>query len=340
VIAVRSVLALLLLLLGPVVPAPAAPRGGVERPDPRQLSPLPSYLSRVEPAIIGIRVEVPRDRPSAHTLGSERWGSGVIVDGAGGYALTVSYILLDAERIEVALRDGRRVPGRLVGLDLEVGIGVLKVDGPGPWPAAALGDSGRVKRGDVAGTLGVDDDGALVGTPGRVEAIRPFTAAWEYMLDRAFIVAPYNRAFGGAALVDAEGKVVGITSLRLGAAPHVNLAIPVEKFLPGKDELIARGRVTSRPPRPWIGLYTTADDSGVVVTGMAAAGPARTAGFRPGDVILRVNGEAVSTQEQFYARLWRVAVGEDVHLLVRRDSGSETIRVKAVDRYRVYRTTE
>jgi serine protease Do len=330
------------LLLAPVAAAwGAAPRGGVERLDPRQLSVLPSYLARVEPAAVGIRVEVPRDRPSVRTLGAERWGSGIIVDGAAGYALTVSYVLLDADRIEVSLRDGRRAAARLVGLDLEVGIGMLKLDGPGPWPAAALGDSARIKSGDVVGTLGVDDDNTVVATPGRVEGVQRFTASWEYMLDRAFIVAPHNAAFGGAALVDTEGKVVGITSLRLGEAPHVNMAIPIEKFLPGKDELIARGRVVSRPARPWLGLYTAAHGGvGVVVTGVSPAGPAGTAGVRPGDVIKQVNGEAVTTQEQFYSRLWQGAVGQLVQLVVQRDSGPATISVKAADRYRVYRTTE
>lgn len=330
------------LLLAPVAAAwGAAPRGaGVDRLDPRQLSALPSYLARVEPAVVGIRVEIPRDRPSVRTLGPERWGSGVIVDGAAGYALTVSYVLLDADRIEVSLRDGRKVPARLVGLDLEVGIGMLKLDGPGPWPAAAFGDSTRIKAGDVVGTLGVDDDNAVVAIPGRVEAVRPFTASWEYMLDRAFIVAPHNAAFGGAALVDAEGKVVGVSSLRLGEAPHVNMAIPIEKFLPGKDELIARGRVTSRPARPWLGVYTMTHEGMVVVTGVAPAGPAGAAGVRPGDVILRLNGEAVATQEQFYARLWQGAVGQEVQLVVRRDTGPATILVKAADRYRVYRTTQ
>ena len=70
------------------------------------------------------------------------------------------------------------------------------------------------------------------------------------------------------------GAVVGITSLRLGEAPHVNLAIPIEKFLPGKDELLASGRVASRAPRPWLGLYTASlDGRGVVVSGMSPSGP-------------------------------------------------------------------
>ena len=96
----------------------AAPRGSEPRHDPAQVPALPSHIRRVEPAMVGIHVEVPRDRPSVVTLGAERWGSGVIFDDKAGYALTVSYVLLDAASIEVSLRDGRKVPATLVGLDL------------------------------------------------------------------------------------------------------------------------------------------------------------------------------------------------------------------------------
>jgi S1-C subfamily serine protease len=336
--------AALFFLVTPVAFPPvallAAPRGTDPRPDPSQAPAQPSYIQRVLPAIVGIRVEVPRNRPSAVTLGTERWGSGVIFDGSG-HALTVSYILLDAERIEVTLRDGRKVPGRLAGLDLEAGLGVVKLEGAGPWPAAALGDSTQVAAGDLSGTVGVDDDGDIVATQGRVAAVRPFSAAWEYMLDRAFIIAPYNPAFGGGVLVDAAGRVIGITSLRLGEPPFVNLAIPAEKFLAVKDELIARGRVESRPPRPWLGLYTaTRDGGGVVVTGLSPVGPARAAGFRAGDLIVRLNGEKVDSQEEFYARLWAGQVGQELQVVVRRGSQFEAITVRSADRYRFYRTME
>jgi S1-C subfamily serine protease len=334
-----AVLALVLTVLLPARPG-AAPRQSEQRPDPSQVSALPSYVRRVQPAVIGIRVEVPRERPSAAILGRERWGSGVIIDRADGYALTVSYVLLDAERIEVTLRDGRRAPARLVGLDLEVGIGVLKLHGNGPWPAAALGDSRPINAGDVVGTVGLAEDGELVGTAGRVEAVRRFSASWEYMLDRAFIVSPYNPAFGGAALVDAAGRVIGITSLRLGDAPHVNLAIPLETFLPGKDELLAKGRVTSRRPRPWLGVYTTATDEGVAVSGLSPVGPARHAGVRQGDLIVKLNGEKIDTQEQFYARLWQGVVDHDVQLVIQRGNQLHSISVRPADRYRIYRTTD
>jgi S1-C subfamily serine protease len=334
---VQIAVLLLAIALWPSI-GTAAPREGQPRLDPRQLSALPSYFQRVEPAIVGLSVEVPRDRPSALTLGAERWGSGVIFD-AAGHVLTVSYVVLDAQRIEATLRDGRKVPARLVGLDLEVGVGVVKLEGAGPWPTATLGDSTKVAVGDIVGTVGVSDDGRLAATPGRVDAVRPFSAAWEYMLDRAFVVSPYNAAFGGATLVDSAGAVIGVTSLRLGEAPYVNLVIPVEKFLPGKDELLAKGRVASRRPRPWLGLYTVSmDGGGIVVSGLSPVGPARAAGFRRGDVIVRLNGEKVESQEEFYRKLWQGGVEQEVQVIVQRERGFEAITVRPTDRYRFFRT--
>lgn len=314
----------------------AAPRGELRPATPA----VPLAARGVAPAMVGIRVEVPRDRPSAATLGVQRWGSGVIFD-AAGYALTVSYVLLDAERIEVTLRDGRVVPARLVGLDLEVGLGVLKLSWPGPWPAAPLGDSTRVTRGQPTVTVGVEEEGDLVATAGRVEEIRSFSASWEYLLDRAFIVAPANAAFGGAALVDGNGRVIGITSLRLEPPGPTNLAIPIEKFLAAKDELLAKGRVVSRRPRAWLGLYTqTHEGLGLVVVGASPAGPAVAAGFQRGDVIVRLGGQAVASQEDFYARLWERQPGEEIVVVVRRENRFQAITVRPADRYRIFRTSE
>jgi S1-C subfamily serine protease len=318
----------------------AAPRAQTTAPEPGQLSPLPSYVRLVEPAVVGIAVQVPPNRPSAPTLGVERWGSGVIFDAKEGYALSVSYVLLDAEQIEVRLRDGRKVPGKLVGLDLEVGLGVVKLQGKGPWPAASFGDSTKTAAGDVTGTVGVVEDGSLVATAGHVDVVRPFSAAWEYMLDRAFIVSPYNRAFGGAAVVDAGGRVVAVASLRLGEAPYVNLAIPVQKFLAGRDELLSRGRVVSRRARPWLGLYTVPHEGDLIVAGVSPVGPARAAGFRQGDVIVRLNGAKVESQEDFYTRLWQGAVDDEVQVVVQRAARFEAISVRPADRYRVYRTSD
>lgn len=329
----------LALLLALPLALGAAPRGTEQKPDPKNAPALPAYVQRVRPAVVGITVRVPMDRPSVLTLGPERWGSGVIFDPAG-YALTVSYVLLDAGSIEVRLQDGRTVPGKLVGLDLEVGVGVLKLDGTGPWPAAPFGDSGSVAVGQATATIGMDQDDDLVVTQGSVREIRGFSGYWEYMLDRAFVVSPYNPAFGGSPLVNLNGEVIGITSLRLGERPFVNLVIPVEKFLPGKDELIQRGRVASRKPRPWLGLYTLPVESGgVVIAGVSPVGPAGQAGFQRGDVIVRLNGERIANQEEFYSRLWTTQVGQEITVVVVRESRFEAITVRPADRYQFFRTT-
>lgn len=330
---------LLLLLLVPAGLA-AAPRGTAPRPDAPAADGTPAFARRVAPAMVGLRVEASPDAPSSANLGSERAGSAVIFDPAG-YALSVSYLLLDADRIEVTMRDGLSVPARLVGLDLETGVGVIKLSWAGPWPVAPLGDSTRVKAGDGAGTVGVGDGGEIVAVEARVHSVQRYTAAWEYMLDRAFVVAPANPAFGGGALVDRTGAVVGITSLRLGERPFANLAIPIEKFLAGRDELLAQGRVSSRGARPWLGLYTeTVAGRGVVVTGVNPAGPAGPAGFRRGDIILTIAGRAVASQEEFYSRLWETRIGEPLEVQVQRGTGRGMLTVRPADRYRLYRTTE
>src|SRR3989441_13040551 len=106
----------------------------------------------------------------------------------------------------------------------------------------------------LTGTVGVDEENGLVQVTDSEHAVKRFSSFWEYMLDRAFIVSPASPAWGGSAVVNAAGEVIGIASLRLGEPPHVNLAIPIEKFTPVKDELITAGRGLGRPPRPWLGL--------------------------------------------------------------------------------------
>ena len=138
-----------------------------------------------------------------------------------------------------------------------------------------------------------------------LQAVRRFSAFWEYMLDRALVLSPSISSWGGSAAVDERGRVIGIVSLRLGEPPHVNLAIPAEKLLAVKDELMKAGRVVSRRPRPWLGLYTMGEPGRVVVDGFNESGPARTAGFRRGDLIVGVNGVGVASQEEFYEQLWR-----------------------------------
>jgi S1-C subfamily serine protease len=329
----RLALGLILGLLAPLT-VDAAARPPEPRLHPGAVAVEPSYVRRVQPAIVGVYARADENAASSARLGTRRFASGVVFD-PRGYAVTVNYALADAVEVQVNAHGGRRVAARVVALDLESGLGVIKLEGDGPWPVAHFGQSTDVTPGALTATVSVDEDGDAVWVVGNVKGIRRFSSFWEYMLDRAFIVAPASASWGGAAVVDAAGDVVAIASLRLGEPPHVNLAVPLETFLPIKDELIAAGRAISRPPRPWLGLYTHATPEGVIVNDFAPAGPARHAGFKKGDRILSVNGVSVESQEDFYQQLWRGRAGDVVKVGVQRDARVLVIGVHSIDRYDV-----
>jgi len=320
--------------------AVAVPRPQTPRLHPSAVSPLPTYVRKVEPAVVALSVTAPEDARSSARLGARRAGSGVIFDDRG-YVVTVSYLVLDATRIEARARNGASIEADLVGVDLDTGLAVVRLRGAGPWPAASLGDSRDMVQGVVTGTVGADEDNDLVFAQATVTGVRRFSAFWEYMLPRAFIVSPAISSWGGSAMVDERGELVGIVSLRLGEDPaYVNMAIPLETFLPVKDEIIATGRVSSRRPRPWIGLHTRANPDGVFVDGFNEAGPARSAGFRQGDRIVGVNGVGVRTQEEFYEQMWRRQAGDTIEVAVRREDAVRIIPVRSIDRTILYRTSQ
>src|SRR4029077_8534310 len=101
----------------------------------------------------------------------------------------------------------------------DTGLAVVRLDGAGPWPAAELAPSRDLKGGDLTGTPGLDEGGDLVHATTRLTAVRRFSAFWEYMLDRALLLAPSMPSWGGSAALDERGRVVGIVSPRVGGRP-------------------------------------------------------------------------------------------------------------------------
>jgi S1-C subfamily serine protease len=329
--ATRTLTALVvtLALAGAVVAAPPpASRPGL---DPRTAPDVPTAVTRVSPSVVGIRSRIPPDRPSAQTLGTERWGSGVIVD-ADGTVLTVGYLVLEASAIEAVLSDGRTVPARVLGHDFESGLGVLRLGEGGPYPAVALGRAEPIGPGQPVSVVGMTEDGKLVARSASVTAARRFVAYWEYLLERAILVAPQHPAFGGAALVDPDGALLGLVSLRL---EKENLAIPIDLFPPVREALVVQGR-PARPPRPWLGVRVVAIDGGVAIAGVSPAGPAQAAGLRHGDVVVRLNGDRVADIEDFYRKLWRTGIGGEVQLTLYREGQLATVSLRPRDRYTIF----
>jgi S1-C subfamily serine protease len=200
-----------------------------------------------------------------------------------------------------------------------------------PYPAVRLGASASLAPGHPVAILGVGAS-APVGIMVRVTSIGPFVAYWEYLLDRAVFVAPHHPAFGGAALVDPDGALVGVVSLRLEAG---HLAIPIDLLGPVRAAIVSTGR-PARPPRPWLGIRAVGIEGGVGIAGVSPRGPAETAGLRVGDIVLRVNGERVTDVAAFYRQIWAQPVSQLLELSIWRDGAVETLRVRPRDRYATF----
>jgi S1-C subfamily serine protease len=314
------------------VGAAPEPRSGLPRLNPGATPEGPTAVDRIRPAVVGIRAHVPGDRLSVATLGKERWGTAVVLEPTG-LAVTVGYLVLEAAHLEVRLDTGFTIAARVVGHDFESGLALIRLDpSRAPYPAARLGRPDAVAAGDPVAIVGAMAEARAVGLAARVTAVRPFVAFWEYMLDRAFRVAPLHPAFGGAALVDADGALIGLVSLRL---PDGHVAIPIDLLAPVREAVVRDGR-PARPPRPWLGLRALDVDGGVAVGGLTPGGPAAQAGLREGDVIHRLAGTRVADVSDFYRRLWATPIGGELELSILRDAIPVTVTVRSRDRYAVY----
>ena len=153
-------------------------------------------------------------------------------------------------------------------------------------PALELGDS-TATQARRHGGLRRRHGPSSVARP--IVAKQEFAGYWEYLLDEAIFIAPAHPSWGGAALIDADGKLLGIGSLRLqmmqgGKVTDINMVVPINLLPPILDDLLTRGRV-DKPPRPWLGVFSAESNGEVVVMSVADGGPAAKAGLRRGDVI-------------------------------------------------------
>jgi S1-C subfamily serine protease len=196
-----------------------------------------------------------------------------------------------------------------------------------------FGNAARAKPGDPV-TLA---DGAGHFVEANIVAIQEFAGYWEYLLEEAIFMAPAHPSWGGAALIDSHGKLLGIGSLRLemsesGEATDVNMVVPIDLLLPILDDLLAKGH-TKKLPRPWLGVFSAESDGKVVVVSLAEGGPAARAGLREGDVIADVRDGEVAGLADFYRKLWNCgAAGTEVPMRIVRKGRDAWIRVKSADR--------
>ncbi len=287
-------------------------------------------------AIVGVRAEVPITARTAAALGTERQGSGVVID-EDGLIVTIGYLILEASRVEVTLADSLTVPVNIVAYDHDTGFGLLRTVHPIDTTPMKLGKSADVEESTQLLISGYG--GAAAAQPAIVVSRRVFAGYWEYLLENAIFTAPPYRNFGGAALVSTDGELMGVGSLIVGDAVQGqqqipgNMFVPIDILKPILKDLVTSGRA-SGSSRPWLGVYTEEFRERLFVTRVADQGPAAKAGIETGDIIVAVDGQEVASMEDFYRRVWAQGdAGTQAALTVLRGSKLMNITVESGNRY-------
>jgi len=296
-------------------------------------------LVRALDAVVLVRAEIPEDAFTADVLGTERSGYGVVI-AETGLVLTIGYLITEATQVWLTTNRGAVVGGYPLAYDQATGFGLIHPLGKLDAPYLSRGLASDVKVGDSAFVIG--HGGLAHALKTRLVDKREFAGYWEYVLDEAIFTAPAHPQWGGAALLDAQGDLVGIGSLLVeeeveGKSIHVNMFVPIDLLNPILDSMLKTGR-SPHPPRPWLGLYTQEQQGRMVVGFVVPEGPADRAGLRQGDIVVGVGSEEVGSLADFYRKVWaRGAAGVEIPVRVLHGTQVREVSVRSIDRQEYFR---
>lgn len=268
-------------------------------------------------------------------------GSGVIVDAEKGIVITNNHVIVDAVRIDVALDDGRVVEAKLLGTDVGTDVAVLQIP-PKGLTAVPFGDSDRLRIGDFIAVVGNPFGLEGSASQGIVSALKRSDIGYEVFEDFIQIDAAVNPGNSGGALVDIEGRLVGINTAS-GAAKlrtqGIAFAIPINMVRAVAGELISKGKFK----RGVLGVVTenlgfeAAQQMNLMITRGAAikavfpATPAAEAGVKQGDVIVAMNGKPVRSHSDYVARASTTPIGERLTLQLVSQTGKRDVTLTVAD---------
>ena len=313
---------------------------------------LDALARRVAPSVVQVLASGYTSSPGALLARAGSSGSGVIVD-ADGWIVTNAHVVEGARSVRVDLLQpaspggsilrphSRRLAARVVGLDKETDVAVLKVEQPG-LPALAFGDSEALHQGQVVmafgSPLGLENSASLGVVSAVARQLKPDDPMIYVQTD-----ASINPGNSGGPLVDVAGRMVGLNTLILsqsGGNEGIGLAAPGNIVRSVYEQIRRGGRVrrgvigvraqTITPPlAAGLGLLF---DRGVVLSDVLPSGPAAAADLRPGDVVVALDGKPMENARQLDVNLYRRAPGDTVTLAVRRGSLSLDVPVRVVER--------
>jgi serine protease Do len=301
-------------------------------------------LQRASDAVVGVQVTAVEDARSAATLGRSRQGSGVVISD-DGLVLTIGYLILEAEQVQLVTDDERQIPARVVAYDLASGFGLVRALVPLKLSPVPLGTAAAVVSEDALMVASGGEDGSV--SAARLLSRRPFSGYWEYHIDGALFTAPPRRDHCGAGLFNARGELVGIGSLFVADArgddgPRTpgNMFVPIDLLRPILAELISQGS-SRQSTRAWMGVNCVEQGGAIRVMRVNEDSPADVAGLEVGDRILRIDGVPVARLDQLWKTLWSGSDAERaVRLDVQRGTEQLSITVQAIDRAKALKRPE
>jgi serine protease Do len=264
-------------------------------------------------------------------------GSGVIVT-QDGYILTNNHVVENADKVHITMDDGREFDAKVVGADQYTDIAVVKVEATG-LPYMQLADSDKIEVGDVTLAIGNPFGVGQTVTSGIVSATgRAMGMGPKYYEDFIQTDAAINPGNSGGALIDAEGRLIGINTAiisRTGGNNGIGFAVPVNLAKYVMEQLIDHGRVV----RGFLGVniqtmnpalakqFDLKETKGALVSDVTPNSPAEKAGLKSGDVILEFNGKPVKDSQHLKLAVGATAPGTKAPLKVLRNGSKKELTV-------------
>jgi len=323
----------------------ASPPALASAPVGSELEAMSRALQRAHAAVVGVRALAVENARSNAVLGRTREGSGVVI-GNDGLVLTIGYLILEADQVQLELDEDRIVPARVLAYDVATGFGLLQALTPLRLAAVPLGSAATMAPKEPLMIASGGEDGAV--SVARLVSRRAFVGYWEYRIDGALFTSPPRTDHSGAGLFNSRGELMGIGSLyvadTLGTVdgPRIpgNMFVPVDLLKPVLDELRRDGR-SRASHRAWIGINAIELEGQVRVLRVNDESPADAAGVQPGDSIVSIDGTAIAALDALWQSLWSGGAPErEVTLEIRRGAETKTLKVQTVDRMRTLRRAE
>ncbi|MEW6269870.1 MAG: trypsin-like peptidase domain-containing protein [Thermodesulfobacteriota bacterium] len=345
--------ALATILVGGAPLVPTASGARAQAADDDRRTPVVRAVEQSRPAVVNIAAEqvvvMQRDpffeqffndffemRPRRQRYTRTSLGSGVIVR-PEGYVVTNAHVVARGQKIKVVLADERELDARVVGVDPDADLAVLKIQG-GTLPHLEFGESDDLMIGETVIAIGNPFGFSHTVTTGVVSAVRrSLKSEGRVFLDFIQTDASINPGNSGGPLLNIKGELIGINTAIYGGAQNIGFAIPAKRASRIVADLIRYGEVR----RSYLGLQVQdltpelasalgADARhGVVVREVEDGSPAERAGLEPGDVILEVDGQDVGDRAEFDERAAAAAIGSTIRLDVLRSGSRRRVTVAA-----------